>query len=240
MSTHRTPDATKYGITNDTSKPPRAVLPPPEWRIENAPVDYPTALTDMEERATAIATGEASERLWLLEHPPLYTAGTSADPTEMLDPRFPVHSAGRGGRYTYHGPGQRVVYCNIDLGQRGRDVRNFVHRLEGWVIAALGDLGVEAFRADGRIGIWTLDGQGREAKIGAIGVRVRRWVTLHGAAINVDPDLSHFTGIVPCGISDYGVASLASLGNPAGMAELDTALARHRQSFLDGISRCPS
>ncbi|MCE7795509.1 lipoyl(octanoyl) transferase LipB [Sphingobium sufflavum] len=215
-------------------------LPDPEWRVDSQPVDYPAALTDMEERSTAIAAGEAGERLWLLEHPPLYTAGTSADPAEMLDARFPVHRAGRGGRYTYHGPGQRVVYCNIDLGQRGRDVRNFVHRLEGWVIAALGDLNVEAFRAEGRIGIWTLDAQGREAKIGAIGVRVRRWVTLHGAAINVDPDLSHFTGIVPCGISDYGVASLASLGNGARMAELDAALARHRHAFLDGISRCSS
>lgn len=225
---------------SDTSDDPRPALPDPEWRVEGQAVDYPTALADMEERATAIAAGTAGERLWLLEHPPLYTAGTSADPAEMLDPRFPVHSAGRGGRYTYHGPGQRIIYCNIDLGKRGRDVRNFVHRLEGWVIAALGDLGVEAFRAEGRIGIWTLDGQGREAKIGAIGVRVRRWVTLHGAAINVDPDLSHFTGIVPCGISDYGVASLASLGNPAGMAELDAALARHRQPFLDAISRCPS
>lgn len=226
--------------------PPRApealstALPDPEWRVESQLVDYPTALTDMEDRATTIAAGEAGERLWLLEHPPLYTAGTSADPAEMLDARFPVYSAGRGGRYTYHGPGQRILYCNINLGQRGRDVRNFVHRLEGWVIAALGDLGVEAFRAEGRIGIWTLDQQGREAKIGAIGVRVRRWVTLHGASINVDPDLSHFSGIIPCGISEYGVASLSSLGNPARMAELDAALTRHRQSFLDAISRCPS
>lgn len=215
-------------------------LPAPEWRLSDRPVDYAEALADMEARAAAIAAGEAGERLWLLEHPPVYTAGTSADPAEMLDARFPVHVAGRGGRYTYHGPGQRIVYCNIDLGRRGKDVRNFVHRLEGWVIAALGDLGVECFRADGRIGIWTLDGQGQEAKIGAIGVRVRKWVTLHGAAINVDPDLSHFTGIVPCGISERGVASLASLGTAARMAELDAALERHRDAFLDGISRCPS
>ncbi|MET0239974.1 MAG: lipoyl(octanoyl) transferase LipB [Sphingobium sp.] len=215
-------------------------LPDPEWRVDVSPVDYAAALADIEARAIAIADGGAGERLWLLEHPPVYTAGTSADPAEMLDPRFPVHRAGRGGRYTYHGPGQRVVYCNIDLGQRGKDVRNFVHQLEGWVIAALGDVGVDAFRAEGRIGIWTLDRDGREAKIGAIGVRVRRWVTLHGAAINVDPDLSHFAGIVPCGIADHGVASLASLGNPARMVELDAALARHRDSFINAISRCPA
>lgn len=229
---------------NNACIPPRSAadhsaLPDPEWRVETQPVDYAGTLADMEARASAIAAGEAGERLWLLEHPPLYTAGTSADPAEMLDARFPVHIAGRGGRYTYHGPGQRIVYCNINLGLRGRDVRNFVNRLEGWVIAALGDLGVDCFRADGRIGIWTLDDQGREAKIGAIGVRVRRWVTLHGAAINVDPDLSHFTGIVPCGISDYGVTSLASLGKPARMADLDAALARHRDAFLDAIGACP-
>jgi len=211
----------------------------PEWRVDGAAVDYAHALADMEARAAAIAAGEAGERLWLLEHPPLYTAGTSADPSEMLDARFPIFMAGRGGRYTYHGPGQRIVYCNIDLGRRGRDVRNFVHRLEGWVIAVLDDLGVKAFRAPGRIGIWTLDPHGREAKIGAIGVRVRRWVTLHGAAINVDPDLSHFGGIVPCGISDYGVTSLAALGNGATMADVDDALARHCAAFLDGVGRCP-
>ncbi|HEX7857416.1 MAG TPA: lipoyl(octanoyl) transferase LipB [Sphingobium sp.] len=225
--------------TPTTTSEDGSALPAPEWRIDRERVDYAVALADMEARAAAISQGEAGERLWLLEHPPIYTAGTSADPAEMLDARFPVHIAGRGGRYTYHGPGQRIVYCNINLNARGKDVRNFVHRLEGWVIAALGDLGVEAFRAEGRIGIWTLDGQGREAKIGAIGVRVRRWVTLHGAAINVDPDLNHFTGIVPCGISDYGVASLASLGNPARMPELDAALERHRDAFLDAISHCP-
>lgn len=221
-----------------TSNPVPSTLPAPEWRVEEGHVDYATALADMEARAAAIAAGEAGERLWLLEHPPVYTAGTSADPAEMLEPRFPVHVAGRGGRYTYHGPGQRIVYCNIDLNRRGRDVRNFVHQLEGWVIAALGDLGVECFRAEGRIGTWTLDAHGQEAKIGAIGVRVRRWVTLHGAAINVDPDLSHFTGIVPCGISEFGVASLASLGNPARMAELDAALERHREAFLGRVGRC--
>ncbi|MET0362657.1 MAG: lipoyl(octanoyl) transferase LipB [Sphingobium sp.] len=235
MSDH----GTSAGPTRPSSGVTPTALPDPEWRVERHAVDYPAALADMEARAAAITAGEAGERLWLLEHPPLYTAGTSADPAEMLDPRFPVHVAGRGGRYTYHGPGQRIIYCNLDLNRRGRDVRNFVHQLEGWVIAALGDLGVEAFRAEGRIGIWTLDRQGQEAKIGAIGVRVRRWVTLHGAAINVDPDLSHFTGIVPCGISDHGVTSLAALGNPSGMAQLDAALARHRRAFLDAISRCP-
>jgi len=147
---------------NNPCPPPRPAadrsgIPDPEWRVETRPVDYAGALADMEARAAAIAAGEAGERLWLLEHPPLYTAGTSADPAEMLDARFPVHVAGRGGRYTYHGPGQRVLYCNIDLSRRGRDVRNFVNRLEGWVIAALGDLGVDCFRAEGRIGIWTLD-----------------------------------------------------------------------------------
>lgn len=227
---------TKCPSSDAARRPP--ALAEPEWRIEPAPVDYGAALADMEARAAAIVAGEAGERLWLLEHPPVYTAGTSADPAEMLEARFPVHVAGRGGRYTYHGPGQRIVYCNIDLGRRGRDVRNFVHQLEGWIIAALGELGVEAFRSEGRIGIWTLDADGREAKIGAIGVRVRRWVTLHGAAVNVEPDLSHFTGIVPCGISDYGVTSLRALGRAAGMAELDAALARHRAAFLDGIGRC--
>lgn len=210
----------------------------PEWRVDRDPVDYAAALADMEARAAAVAAGTAGERLWLLEHPPVYTAGTSADAAEMLDPRFPVHRAGRGGRYTYHGPGQRILYVTLDLNARGRDIRNFVHGLEGWVIAALGDLGVDAFRAPGRIGIWTLDAGGREAKIGAIGVRVRRWVTLHGASINVDPDLSHFAGIVPCGIADHGVTSLAALGSARTMADLDTALARHAGAFLAGLGRC--
>jgi lipoyl(octanoyl) transferase len=210
-----------------------------EWRVDRDPVDYRHALADMEARAAAIAAGEAGERVWLLEHPPLYTAGTSADPAELIDPRFPVFPAGRGGRYTYHGPGQRIGYLSIDLGARGRDVRNFVHRLEGWMIAALGDLGVAARRAEGRIGLWTDDPARGEAKIGAIGVRVRRWATLHGFSINVDPDLSHFGGIVPCGISDYGVTSLRALGRRATMADLDAALARHFPAFLAALGRCP-
>ncbi|CCW18114.1 Octanoate-[acyl-carrier-protein]-protein-N-octanoyltransferase [Sphingobium indicum BiD32] len=209
-----------------------------EWRVDTAPVAYPEALADMEARAAAIQAGEARERVWLLEHPPLYTAGTSADPAELIDPRFPVHDAGRGGRYTYHGPGQRIGYLNIDLGRRGKDVRNFVHHLEGWMIAALGDLGVEARRAEGRIGIWTDDAQGREAKIGALGIRVRRWVTLHGFSINVDPDLSHFSGIVPCGISEYPVTSIAALGGMASMAALDGALHAHFPAFLNRLGRC--
>ncbi|MEJ7933355.1 lipoyl(octanoyl) transferase LipB [Sphingobium sp. AN558] len=211
-----------------------------EWRSQDAPVDYPAALADMEARAAAIVEGEARERVWLLEHPPLYTAGTSADPAELLDRRFPVFDAGRGGRYTYHGPGQRIGYLNIDLRARGRDVRNFVHHLEGWMIDALGALDVPARRAEGRIGIWTDDPAGREAKIGALGIRVRRWVTLHGFSINVAPDLSHFGGIVPCGIAEYPVTSIAALGKKASMAALDAALFAHFPAFIGRLQRCGS
>lgn len=190
----------------------------------------------MERRAAAIAAGEAGERIWLLEHPPLYTAGTSADPAELLDPRFPVYAAGRGGRYTYHGPGQRIGYVMLDLSKRGRDVRCFVHALEGWVIDALALLGVEAWRAEGRIGIWTNDA-GREAKIGAIGVRVRKWVTFHGFSVNVSPDLSHFGGIVPCGLPEFPVTSLTALGVQADMAALDAALLGTFDRFLAAAGR---
>lgn len=190
----------------------------------------------MEARAAAVAVGEARELVWLLEHPPVYTAGTSADPAELIDPRFPVVATGRGGRYTYHGPGQRVGYLVLDLGARGRDVRCFVHALEHWVIAALAHLGVEAFAVDGRVGIWTLD-RGREAKIGAIGVRVRRWITLHGFAVNIDPDLAHFGGIVPCGLPDFAVTSLAELGvADADLATFDAALALTARSFVETVS----
>jgi len=209
-----------------------------EWRVDAAPVEYPAALADMEARAAAIFAGEARERVWLLEHPPLYTAGTSANPAELIDPRFPVHEAGRGGRYTYHGPGQRIGYLNIDLRERGKDVRNFVHHLEGWMIDALAELGVAARRAEGRIGIWTDDLDGREAKIGALGIRVRRWVTLHGFSINVDPDLSHFGGIVPCGLAEYPVTSLAALRKTASMPALDAALDAHFPAFLSRLRRC--
>lgn len=211
-----------------------------EWRIEPGLADYPAALADMEARAAAIGAGDAQERVWLLEHPPLYTAGTSADPAELLDARFPVHDAGRGGRYTYHGPGQRIGYLNIDLSPRGKDVRNFVHHLEGWMIAALDDIGIAARRAEGRIGIWTTVPDGREAKIGAIGIRVRRWVTLHGFSINVDPDLSHFSGIVPCGIEEFPVTSIAAMGVAPDMAKLDIALKAHFPAFLSRLTRCGS
>ncbi len=210
-----------------------------EWRVDAAPVPYPDALADMEQRAADIYTGTAKERVWLLEHPPLYTAGTSADVAELLNPQFPVYDAGRGGKYTYHGPGQRIGYLNINLGERGKDVRNFVHNVEGWVIDTLADFGVAARRAEGRIGIWTDDLNGREAKIGAIGVRVRRWVTLHGFSVNVAPDLSHFSGIVPCGISEFPVTSLAALGKDVSMAEFDEALRRHFPSFIARLRRCP-
>jgi lipoyl(octanoyl) transferase len=210
-------------------------LSSPEWTVTEGLTDYGTALADMEDRAAAIRTDGARERVWLLEHPPLYTAGTSADPAELLDRRFPVYDAGRGGRYTYHGPGQRVGYVQLDLARRGRDVRAFVAALEGWVIDALADLGVEARRADGRIGIWTDDAQGREAKIGAIGVRVRRWVTLHGFSLNVAPDLLHFGGIVPCGLAEFPVTSLAALGKDASFAAVDAALAAHFSGFLDKL-----
>ena len=211
------------------------MLPTPEWHVSPGLTDYAAALADMEERAAAMHAGNAGERIWLLEHPPLYTAGTSADPAELLDPRFPVFDAGRGGRYTYHGPGQRVGYVQLDLTRRGRDVRAYVSALEGWVIDALGLLGVEARRAEGRIGIWTDDEHGREAKIGAIGVRVKRWITLHGFSLNVTPDLAHFTGIVPCGIAEFPVTSLAALGNPATFADVDRALADALSTFLDKL-----
>ena len=208
----------------------------PEWTVSPGLTAWPDAFAEMEARAAAIAAGGARERIWLLEHPPLYTAGTSADPAELLDPRFPVYAAGRGGRYTYHGPGQRIGYVMLDLSKRGRDVRCFVHALEGWVIDALALLGVEAWRAEGRIGIWT-DDAGREAKIGAIGVRVRKWVTFHGFSVNVSPDLSHFGGIVPCGLPEFPVTSLSALGVDAGMAALDTALQRTFDRFLAAASR---
>ena len=205
------------------------------WRVFPGLSDYADTLAAMEAQAAAIAAGDAPEQIWLLEHPPLYTAGTSADPAEMLDPRFPVFDAGRGGRYTYHGPGQRVGYVMLDLKKRGPDVRCFVHALEGWLIAALADLGVSACRAEGRVGIWTQD-RGQEAKIGAIGVRVRRWVTFHGFSINVNPDLTHFSGIIPCGLEEFPVTSLTSLGVDADMGALDAALKREFLGFLAAIA----
>jgi len=207
-----------------------------EWKVSSAPVPYPEALAFMEARAAAIREARASECVWLLEHPPLFTAGTSADPAELFNPlALPVFDAGRGGRYTYHGPGQRVGYLMLDLEKRGKDIRRFVHSLEGWIIDALAELGVAAHRAPGRIGIWV--GQGpSEAKIGALGVRVKRWVTLHGFSINVAPDLSHFSGIVPCGIAEFGVTSLAVEGKQIAMTRVDAALESSFPQFLKSLS----
>ena len=208
-----------------------------EWRVSEGLVPYEEALRFMEERAAAIRTGDARECVWLVEHAPLFTAGTSADPAELFNPLdFPVFEAGRGGRYTYHGPGQRVVYVMVDPERRGKDIRCFVHALEGWMIAALAELGVSAHRAESRIGIWVGEGAD-EKKIGALGVRVKRWVTLHGFALNVAPDLSHFGGIVPCGIAEYGVTSLAELGKQMPMAGVDACLKRGFRPFLNALER---
>lgn len=203
-----------------------------EWRVSPGLTPYAEALAAMEARAAAIRERQADELVWLLEHPPLYTAGTSADPAELFNPEgFPVFEAGRGGRYTYHGPGQRVGYVLIDLDRRGRDVRRFVHALEGWVIAALGALGIAARRAPGRIGIW-VDRNGGEAKVGALGLRVRRWVTMHGFSVNLAPELSHFSGIVPCGIADFPVTSLDEMGIADAQPRFDLALKDGLDEFL--------
>ncbi len=208
-----------------------------DWIISDGLTDYAHALTVMETRANAIAQGTADECIWLLEHPPLYTAGTSAKPADLIDPdRFPVFEARRGGEYTYHGPGQRVVYVMLDVGKRGRDVRKFVQDLENWVIATLETFNVKGEIREGRVGVWVErpdkplqpDGSPAEDKIAAIGIRLRKWVSFHGLSINVDPDLSHFDGIVPCGISQHGVTSLVDLGLPVTMTDLDVAL---KQTF---------
>jgi len=217
----------------------------PEWIQSDTLVPYEEALAFMEARVAAIARGEAEEAIWLLEHPPLYTAGTSARREDLVDPdRFPVYEAGRGGQYTYHGPGQRVVYVMLDLNRRGRDVRCFVRHLEDWVIAALAEFNVKGQIRDGRVGVWVerpekgrnADGSVREDKIAAIGVKLRRWVSFHGISINVEPDLGHFSGIVPCGIREHGVTSLVDLGLPVTMADLDVAL---RETFEPAFAtRC--
>ncbi|MFC4290886.1 lipoyl(octanoyl) transferase LipB [Sphingorhabdus arenilitoris] len=208
-----------------------------DWDIANRPIPYPDALSQMEARQGAIRDSGAKEQVWLLEHPPLYTGGTSADPAELLSREFPVYETGRGGRYTYHGPGQRVGYVMLDLNQRGKDVRCYVHALEGWVIAALARFDVAARRAEGRVGIWCDNRDGQEAKIGAIGVRIRRWVTAHGFAVNINPDLSHFAGIVPCGISEYPVTSLSDLGITAAMGDFDAALTETFPDFLSALAK---
>ena len=208
-----------------------------EWHRSSGLVPYPAAVAAMEDRVARITQGTAPEAIWLLEHPPLYTAGTSADPADLTAPdRFPVHPTRRGGQYTYHGPGQRVIYVMLDLNLRGRDVRAFVQRLEGWVIDTLDSFNVRGELRDGRVGVWvrrddkplTAAGLPAEDKIAAIGIRLRKWVSFHGISINVEPDLEHFSGIVPCGISDHGVTSLVDLGLPVGMGDLDVAL---HQSF---------
>lgn len=195
------------------------------WAVSSGLVDYPAAVAAMEARAAAIAEGQAGELVWLLEHPPLYTAGVSAKPADLLDPdRFPVFASGRGGQFTYHGPGQRVAYVMLDLNRRRRDVRAFVAALETWIIAALARMGVTGEIRPGRVGVWTNGGTPQEAKVAAIGVKLRRWVSFHGIALNVAPDLSHFAGIVPCGVTDAGVTSLAALGVAASMDRADAML----------------
>ncbi len=209
--------------------PPPAGAPPVEWIVGDGRVAYDSAVSAMIERATAIAAGKAREVVWLVEHPPLYTAGTSSRPEQLIEARFPVFNAGRGGQFTYHGPGQRVGYLMLDLKRRAPDVRRFVATVEEWIIRTLSAFNVRGERRDDRIGVWVRrpdKGEGFEDKIAAIGIRVQRWVTLHGFALNVEPDLSHFSGIVPCGVADrrYGVTSLADLGLTVTMAEVDMAL----------------
>jgi len=223
-----------HDLANTRGDPTIGLVPsghsqPVEWRISDSLVDYDEALAVMIARAAAIASGEAAELVWLLQHPPLYTAGTSARPAELIAARFPVHSVGRGGQFTYHGPGQRVGYVMLDLKRRAPDVRRFVATLEAWIIRTLAGFNVRGERRGDRVGVWVRrpdKGHGFEDKIAAIGVRVQRWVTLHGFALNVAPDLSHFAGIVPCGVSDarYGVTSLAELGCAATLADVDTGL----------------
>ena len=197
----------------------------PEWITSTDLIPYEQALAFMEERVAAIHDGTANECIWLLQHPPLYTAGTSAQDGDLLDPqRFPVYRSGRGGQFTYHGPGQRVAYIMLDLKKRGMDIRRFVYDLEAWLIRSLAALGVHGERRDGRVGIWVVRDDGSEAKIAALGVRVRRWVSFHGIALNVDPDLEHFSGIVPCGLANYGVTSLRDLGKDADMETVDRIL----------------
>jgi len=214
-----------------------------EWRISDAPVPYPDAVAAMEQRVAAIAAGEAAELVWLLEHPPLYTSGTSGKSADLLDPRFPVFQTGRGGQLIYHGPGQRVAYVMLDLKRRRPDVRAYVAGLEEWIIRTLACFNVRGERREDRVGVWVKrpdKGEGFEDKIAAIGVRLKRWVSFHGIAINVEPDLSHFSAIVPCGVADprFGVTSLVDLGHPLSLADVDIAL-RHAFEDVFGASKAP-
>ena len=209
-----------------------------EWRISRKTVEYQAAVEEMEQRVAAIRAERAAELVWLLEHPPLYTAGTSARDEDLLDPDcLPVHRSGRGGRYTYHGPGQRIAYVMLDLRRRGQDVRCYVHQLEEWIIRTLARFSVCAERRNGRVGVWVEGPDGNEEKIAAIGVRVRQWVSYHGVALNVDPELGHYRGIVPCGIAEHGVTSPARLGIAAGMEEVDLAL---RSTFGEVFTEPPA
>jgi lipoyl(octanoyl) transferase len=233
-------------IATASTTPPAA--PPewrPEWRIDDSPVEYLAAQATMEQRVADIRAGTAPELVWLLEHPPLYTAGTSAQPDDLMQPsRFPVFPVGRGGQYTYHGPGQRIGYVMLDLAARGGDLRAYVWRLEEWLIQTLAQFAVRAERRCGRVGVWIDMGghgqPGREAKIGALGVRVRRGVTFHGVSLNVEPDLSHFDGIVPCGIREHGVTSLAALGHIVSMPEVDAALIATWSTVFDRPAMAPT
>lgn len=213
--------------------------PPVEWRAEPGLTDYEPAVAFMEERVAAIAEGRQAELVWLVEHPPLYTAGTSADDRDLVDPdRFPVYRTGRGGQYTYHGPGQRVAYVMLDLERRGKDIRAFVAALERWLIDALASFNVRGERREDRVGVWVRrpdKGDGVEDKIAAIGIRVRRWVSFHGISLNVEPNLGHFAGIVPCGIRGHGVTSLVDLGLPVTMEDADAAL---KASFIEVFGPC--
>lgn len=213
-------------------------LPLPELRFSDAPVPYPDALAEMESRAAAVADGREGELIWFLEHPPLYTAGTSARREDLVDPnRLPVFETGRGGQFTYHGPGQRIVYPILNLAQRGRDLRCYVSSLEGWVIDTLADFGIKGERREGRVGVWVVRADGREEKIAAIGVRVRRWATMHGLSLNVRPDLSHYGGIVPCGLPEFGVTSLQALGVDVSMEQVNQVMLKHLPAFLDRFTR---
>jgi lipoyl(octanoyl) transferase len=235
-----------HQLSSDRAKPlfAREDGVPAGWAVSTAPVAYPDAVAAMEKRAADIAEGRAGELVWLLEHPPLYTAGVSAKAGDLLDAaRFPVFESGRGGQYTYHGPGQRVAYVMLDLTRRGRDVRRFVTALESWVIGALGVFNVVGELRDGRVGVWVERkgaGWSREDKIAAVGVKLRRWVSFHGISLNVEPDLSHFDGIVPCGVTEHGVTSLVDLGLPVTMDEADAALKYSFETVFGAVSEVPT